>query len=98
MVATDAALTKPQATRLAVAAHDGFAHAIRPAHALTDGDTVFAAATGAKGAPAVRDLAEIGALAAECVARSVARAVFEATPLAVAGAQPSWRDRYAQPR
>ncbi len=98
VVATDATLTKPQAMRLAIAAHDGFAHAIRPAHAPTDGDTVFAAATAAEGAPAARDLAEIGALAAECVARSVARAVFEATALALEGAQPSWRDSYAQPR
>jgi D-aminopeptidase len=98
VVVTDADLTKPQVTRLAVAAHDGFALAIRPAHALTDGDTVFAAASGRKGTPTVRDLAEIGALAGECIARSVARAVYEATALAVEGAQPSWRGRYAPSR
>ncbi|MFJ5370678.1 P1 family peptidase, partial [Bosea sp. CER48] len=46
LVATDAALTKAQARRLALAAHDGFSRALRPAHAPLDGDVVFAAATG----------------------------------------------------
>ena len=92
---TDAALTKAQAKRLAVAAQDGFALALRPAHAPTDGDTVFAAATcAAERAPDLRDLTEIGMLGAECVARAIARAVYEATPLAVEGAQPSWRRLY----
>ena len=95
VVVTDAALTKAQAKRLAVMAQDGLALAIRPAHAPTDGDTLFAAATGrATPLPDLRDLTEIGMLAAECVARSVARAVYEATPLDVEGAQPSWRDLY----
>jgi L-aminopeptidase/D-esterase-like protein len=48
VVATDAALTKSQARRLAVTAQDGLARAIRPVHTPLDGDTVFAAATGAK--------------------------------------------------
>lgn len=47
VVATDAALTRPEARRLAMSAHDGLARAIRPAHGLTDGDTVFALSTGA---------------------------------------------------
>ena len=46
LVATDAALTKPQARRLAIMADDGLARALRPAHAPLDGDIVFAAATG----------------------------------------------------
>ncbi len=97
IVVTDAALTKSQAKHFAIMAHDGLALALRPAHAPTDGDTVFAAATGAlKRRPGLRDLTEIGMLGAECVARSVARAVYEATALAVAGAQPSWRDRYGR--
>ena len=78
-------------------AHDGLALALRPAHAPGDGDTVLAAATGRTGGtPDLRDLTEIGMLAAECVARAVARAVYEATALAFPGAQPSWRDRYGR--
>ncbi|TXS12804.1 MULTISPECIES: P1 family peptidase [Streptomyces] len=46
VVATDAALTRPQAQKLAGTAHDGLARAIRPVHLLTDGDTVFALSTG----------------------------------------------------
>jgi len=96
VVATDAPLAKPQAKRLAIMAHDGLALAIRPAHAPTDGDTVFAAATGrAERAPDLSDLTEIGMLAVECVARAVARGVYEATALAVEGAPPSWRGLYA---
>ena len=95
VVATDAPLAKAQVKRLAIMAEGGFALACRPALSPVDGDLVFAAATGrAAGAPDVRDLAEIGMLAAECVARSIARAVYEATPLKVAGALPSWRQRF----
>ena len=95
VVVTDAALTKAQAKRLAVMAQDGLALALRPAHAPTDGDTVFAAATSRiTRPPDLRDLTEIGMLAAECVARAVARGVYEATALAVEGAQPCWRDLY----
>ncbi len=76
-------------------AQDGFALALRPAHAPGDNDAVFAATTSRSPLIAdLRDLTEIGMLAAECVARAVARAVYEATPLAVAGAQPSWRQRF----
>ena len=97
VVVTDAALTKAQAKRLAVMAQDGLALSLRPAHAPTDGDIVFAAATGAVGRiPDVGDLIEIGMLAAECVARSVARGVYEATPLAVANGQPTWRQRHGR--
>jgi D-aminopeptidase len=44
----------------------------------------------------LRDLTEIGTLAAECVARSIARGVYEATPLPFSGALPSWKGRYGQ--
>ena len=96
VVATDAKLAKAQVKRLAVMAQAGFALAIRPALSPVDGDIVFGAATGRSAqAPDVRDLAEIGMLAAECVARSIARAVYEAAPLPFPGALPSWRQRFA---
>ncbi|MHA7870352.1 MAG: P1 family peptidase [Salipiger thiooxidans] len=81
VVATDAALDKAQCHRMAVAAHDGIGRAIVPAHSPMDGDLVFAAATGARpldGAP--MQLAEIGHAASLCLARAIARAVWEATP------------------
>lgn len=95
LVATDAALTKAQAKRLAVAAHTGIAKALRFAHAPLDGDTVFAASTSrrALGDPA-SDLTELCAVASDCLARAVARGVFEATALPFPGALPAWRDRF----
>ena len=77
-------------------AQDGFALALRPAHTPMDNDVVFAAATArASDAPDLRDLTEIGMLAAECLARAVARGVYEASPLPPPGAQPTWRQRQA---
>lgn len=81
VVATDAALDKAQCHRVAVAAHDGIGRAIVPAHTPMDGDLVFAAATGRRelAAPALQ-LAQIGHAASICLARAIARAVWEATP------------------
>ncbi|MCC1492798.1 P1 family peptidase [Cognatishimia sp. F0-27] len=81
IVATDASLDKAQCHRMAVAAHDGIARAIQPAHTPMDGDLVFAAATGEKplSAPDL-ELAWIGHAASLCLARAIARAVWEATP------------------
>ncbi len=95
VVATDAPLTVAQVKRVAIMAQDGFALALRPAHSPGDNDTVFAATT-ARAAliPDLRDLTEIGMLAAECVARAVARGVYEAAPLAFPGAQPTWKGRF----
>jgi len=92
-VATDAVLTPAQAKRLAVMAQDGFARAIRPVHAPFDGDVVFAIATGVKplAEPGNLVLARLGALAADCLARAVARGVFEAKPWPDAYV-PCWRD------
>ena len=96
LVATDAVLTKGQAKRLAIMADDGLARAIRPSHAPMDGDTVFAVATLRK--PLGEDayhLTEIGLAAADCLARAVARGVYEATALPYPGALPAWKDRFA---
>ena len=95
IVATDAPLDKAQATRVAKMATAGFALALRPAHAPADGDVVFAASTArAARAPDLRDLTEIGMLAAECLARAIARGVYEATPLPFEGAMQSWKGKW----
>ena len=73
IVATDAVLTKTQANKLAQMAHDGLARAIDPVHTPTDGDTVFALATGAAGRR--EDLTVLGAIAAAVTTRAVIRAV-----------------------
>ncbi|CAN7200704.1 P1 family peptidase [Phenylobacterium sp. LjRoot219] len=82
VVATDAALTPAQARRLAVMAQNGLSRAIRPVHAPFDGDVVFALSTARKplAEPAPYTLARLGALAADCLARAVARGVYAATP------------------
>lgn len=81
IIATDAVLTKAAAKRFAIAAHDGFARAIWPAHTPADGDLVFALATGASGIeldmPAIM---ELSALAASTMARAIARGIYAATP------------------
>jgi L-aminopeptidase/D-esterase-like protein len=95
IVATDAVLTKSQAKRMAIMAQDGVARALRPIHAAQDGDVVFAAATGASGRETdIFSLTGIGAAAADCLARAIARAVYEATPLPFEGALPSWRQKF----
>ncbi len=83
VVATDARLTKAQATRLAQVAHDGLARAINPVHTVADGDTLFALATGrAKTHPGMMVLAT---MAAEAVARATVRAVRAAQTLDIDG-------------
>jgi L-aminopeptidase/D-esterase-like protein len=95
LVATDAILTKAQAKRLAVVAHDGLARAIYPVHTPLDGDIVFAASTGKRPlADAVYAFAELGALAADVLARAIARGVYEATALPFEGALPSWKEKF----
>ncbi|MFZ5718890.1 MAG: P1 family peptidase [Pseudomonadota bacterium] len=92
-VATDAILTPAQAKRVAVMAQDGLARAIRPIHAPFDGDVVFALTTGRKrlAEPEAYSIARLGALAADTLARAVARGVFEAKPWEDAYV-PCWRD------
>ncbi|HEX4234262.1 MAG TPA: P1 family peptidase [Caldimonas sp.] len=73
VVATDAVLTKAEASKVAQMAHDGLARSIQPVHTMGDGDVVFALATGASGRSAATTL--LGALAADVLAEAVVRAV-----------------------
>jgi L-aminopeptidase/D-esterase-like protein len=70
-VATNARLTKAQATKIAQMAQDGIARTIRPAHTMLDGDAIFALSTGTKKA----DTSILGAFAAEVMAQAILRAV-----------------------
>ena len=93
IVATDAVLSKAECQRVAIMAQDGLARALRPVHAAMDGDTIFAAATScAERVPDAAELVELGTLAADCVARAIARGVYEATALPFVGRQSSWRE------
>ena len=94
VVVTDAILTKPQAKRLAMIAQTGMARAIYPVHAPTDGDVVFAAATGRKPVDPLHGLTELGMVAANTVARAIARGVHAAAALPFPGALPAWADRF----
>ncbi|CQD18876.1 hydrolase [Mycobacterium lentiflavum] len=100
VVATDAALSSAACRRVAIAAQDGLARTIRPAHTPLDGDTVFALATGAVEVPPPADapaamspetrlVTEVGAAAADCLARAVLVGVLSAE--SVAGI-PTYRD------
>lgn len=103
VVATDAALSAAACRRVAIAAHDGLARSIRPAHTPVDGDTVFVLATGAvevapaAGAkplpasfsPETRLATEVGIAAADCLAHAVLGGVLAAESIA---GIPSYRD------
>jgi L-aminopeptidase/D-esterase-like protein len=93
VVATDAALTPAEARRVAVMAQDGMARAIRPVHAPFDGDVVFVLSTGGRtlAEPRPFALTVLGAAAADCLARAIARGVYEAAPWPDSGAA-AWRD------
>jgi L-aminopeptidase/D-esterase-like protein len=78
LVATNARLSKAQATKMAQMAHDGLARALSPAHLPSDGDTVFALATGTLGEA---DVGTVGALAAEVMAEAIVRAARSAQAL-----------------
>jgi L-aminopeptidase/D-esterase-like protein len=94
VVVTDADLTKPQAKRLAMIAQTGFARAIYPVHAPLDGDVLFAVATGEKPIDPLVGLTELGMVAANAVARAIARGVYTANALPFPGALPAWKDRF----
>lgn len=96
IVATDADLTQAQCTRMATAAHDGFARALVPAHTPMDGDLIFAVSTGARplGHPII-DTLDLGHAAATCMARAIARAIFAAATLP-GDVKPSWQARHGK--
>ncbi len=88
VVATDAILTKPQAKKIAMMAHDGMARAIRPAHTMFDGDIVYCLATGKQplpgksgffAAPVAQAINKMGHAAADCLARAIIRGILDAT-------------------
>ncbi len=94
IIATDAVLTKAQAKRLAVSAHDGFARALWPSHTPMDGDLIFAVATGGnKMTPAFSDWIELSAIAASTMSRAIARGVYEAHSVS-GDVFPTWRERF----
>jgi L-aminopeptidase/D-esterase-like protein len=94
LVATDARLTKAEAHRVAVMAQDGLARAIRPVHTPMDGDTLFMLATCEREMddPWV-EVPRLGMMAADCVARAIARGVYQADSL---GDMRSYRDFRAE--
>jgi len=80
VIATDAVLTKAQAKRLAVAAHDGFARAIWPSHTPLDGDLIFCLATGTSNiVPNIDQYIDLGAVASSTMARAIGRGVYHAS-------------------
>ena len=90
-IATDAPLSQNQLRRVAIMAQDGLARAIRPVHSPLDGDVVFALSTAPEDARFTleySDVAHIGALAADCLARAIARGVYEAKSL---GGTPAYK-------
>jgi L-aminopeptidase/D-esterase-like protein len=81
VAACSAALTTVECTRVAMMAQDGIARAVRPAHSLFDGDTVFALASCSvaldeDGQRRAIQVSRIGSAAADCMARAIARAVY----------------------
>ncbi len=90
VVATNARLTKAEANKVAQMAHDGLARAVRPAHTMLDGDTIFALATGKRRG----NVNVIGAYAAEAMAQAIVNGVRAASSLAGC---PALRDFHASP-
>jgi L-aminopeptidase/D-esterase-like protein len=95
VVATDAELTRVELKRVAIMAADGFARALRPVHAPTDGDTVFALSTAKRALPEPRfkSIMRMGSLAADCLARAIARGVHAADTI---GEMKSYRDVFSR--
>jgi L-aminopeptidase/D-esterase-like protein len=98
VVATDAALTKVQAKKIAQMAHDGMARAIRPAHTMFDGDTIFCMATGQQDLPeqsgfftgaAAQAVSELGHAAADCMTRAIIHGILAAESM---GSLTAFRD------
>lgn len=80
IIATDAQLSKSEAKRFAIAAHDGLARAVWPAHTPIDGDLVFSIATGSAGPlDGLDDSIIFSAIAASTMSRAIARGIYNAT-------------------
>jgi L-aminopeptidase/D-esterase-like protein len=94
VVATNARLSKEQANRLAMVAQDGLARAIRPAHTMADGDTIFAMATGEKEVQ-VAGIRALEALAAKVVERAIVKGVLAAKSLGGIPSVSDWRQRWS---
>ncbi|WKL16764.1 P1 family peptidase [Comamonas testosteroni] len=96
VVATDAIISKAQAHRLAVVAHDGLARAINPVHTMSDGDSLFALGTACSGKSL--GMMTLSTLAAEAVAVATARAVLLAQSVRIEGQAtlPSYQDLQAR--
>ncbi len=95
IVATDAPLTQAQCTRIATAAHDGYARALLPSHTPLDGDLIFAVSTGSGAEPIeIEEMMWLGHFAAQCMARAIARAIYTATP-APGDLLPCWQDKFS---
>ncbi|MDA4848213.1 P1 family peptidase [Hoeflea poritis] len=94
VIATDAVLTKAEAKRLAVAAHDGYARAIWPAHTPYDGDLIFCLATGTSGKKLdVDGFLDLCAMAAATMSRAIARGIYDASP-EPGDLWPTWREKH----
>ena len=93
IVATDADVSRIELKRIAIMASDGLARALRPAHTPFDGDIVFAVATGARALSEMRnrEVMLLGHLAGDCLARAIARGVYEAETL---GERKSYRELF----
>jgi L-aminopeptidase/D-esterase-like protein len=93
IVAIDADISAVELKRIAIMAADGFARALRPVHTPFDGDIVFGVTTAkrAVGEPRQRNIMRLGSIAADCVARAIARGVHEAQSL---GAMKSYRELF----
>ncbi len=93
IVATDADLTRIELKRLAIMAADGFARALRPVHTPFDGDLIYAVSTAKRplAGPRPMGVMRLGLMAADCLARAIARGVYEAETL---GSHRSYRDSF----
>jgi L-aminopeptidase/D-esterase-like protein len=94
IIAVDADVSAVELKRIAIMAADGFARALRPVHTPFDGDIVFGITTQkrAVGEPRQRNIMRLGSIAADCVARAIARGVYEAQSL---GLMKSYRELFA---
>jgi L-aminopeptidase/D-esterase-like protein len=94
VVATNLALSKAEALRVAIMAHDGLARAVRPVHTPFDGDTLFLLSTAKLSLPEPKPLAiaRLGHIAADCVTRALTRGVYAAESL---GDRPGYRSLIA---